>query len=142
MRYLKTAVEHNVSHMMKRLLSVTLFLLSFESYSWETGDCEGRKEDRIKGLEQFGRKAQEYISEHGYLPDLCNVHVPKLEREIPQSLQKYLVCGGSDDGEVRYSCFSEREEYREVTEICYFNLNDSSIRCQPVTMEYDFENED
>jgi hypothetical protein len=123
--------------MMKRLLSITLLLFSFESFSWETKDCEGKKEDRIKGLEHFGRKAQEYISEHGYLPDLSNVHVPKLEHEIPPSLQKYLVCGGSDEGEVHYWCFSEREEKREVTEVCYFNLNDSSIRCQPVTMEYD-----
>jgi hypothetical protein len=115
-----------------------LFLcISSSCYAWQTTHCSGTREERIALLEEFGKAAQKYLRENGSIPNLCNQSIPELEKEIPEGLENYLVCGSSEYDEVHYSCWLEYTDEKQVDEKCKFSLSSEKISCGGITATYD-----
>ncbi len=123
------------------IMNKLLFLILFSSscYSWETNLCRDSRDERIASLKEFGKTAQQYLYENGEIPDLCNISVPELTKDVPFALSDYLVCGSSAYDEVYYSCFLESSKEKQVEEMCKFTLSTGAIECGGITAVFDQE---
>jgi len=120
--------------MNKNLFALLSILFSAPVMSWETSYCQGEEELRIEALKQLRITANSYIENNGELPNICHANIPEIRSSIPESLASYMICGGSEEGVVYYSCLSERG----VTETCSILLGSGQVECRRVKLETEY----